>query len=789
MITQPPERSSTLFVLLTGLALLIAAIDAAVRARLSPRGLLRAGWTALLRGLRRWRADRHAAAAALPALEHTVGARLAWPQLAAELALIVLVTAAVTQPYLNLSPATQLPGVEAEWLTSSAHFAANSLREYGYLPLWQPYLEFGEPLIDNPFSFVLNPISAGPSLLLGGVVGIKLSVVLSAWVAGLGGWALGRVLGFGALGRLLLAALLIGKGNMHAMIGAGYYQLGVSQAYLPWVVAGGVATLRLPDRRWPVVLTALSFTLLFWAGNIWYTLPALLSLGLLALAHLTRGDGRGINGAGLRRLALAGALTLGLSAITLLPIWLQRGQIGSHPNDLPGGRAVDLGSVIGQFFDVYLKGGAPGAAHFYYSFVTPLWFAVVVLILIPPVWPYLHRPRLPQAWRIWLPGAALIVLATLWGAGGNPIFAWLYQHIPLLGQWRFVGRALGAASFWIAILVALRVDGLWQAMRQPGWLARLAGASPRLRRGLVYGLAGALIVASAAAAQQVLVKWHTLAGTIGINVYDDLCLRWLREQHPGEELAVYRVNYDAITPFLTYQVRLVNVEADFTPLPQPATLGRNFDLTASLPAYAIAWTEATRTHVAARGYVPDPESPAPVDQNHCLWRLPGGALPYAYRLTLPALEAAQGGLLDPARITPIETFRRYPDTIVVAVTADQTDPLVVTIQERAYPGWQVSVDGNAARLDSVGGQVGVVLPPDGAPHAITFAYRPPLLYLGGAITLITWAGCVLYLLGADRALLRRRMTFQRNTDDTDEKDGHGFSVNEPCSSVKSVSSG
>ena len=755
LLSQPPERSPSLFALLTLLALLLAGIDGARRAGLGPRVLLRRGRTVLVGAVAAWRAGRRAAAADSRPLAQTLAARLPWLQLAAEIALIVGMTAAVAQPYLDFDPATQLPGSEAEWLTSSAHFAADSLREYGYLPLWQPYLEFGEPLIDTPFSFVLNPISAGPSLLLGGVVGIKLSVALSALVAGLGGWVLGRVLGFGALGRLLLAALLIGKGNMHAMIGAGYYQLGTSQAYIPWVIAGALATLRLPARRWPVVLTAIAFTLLFWAGNIWYTLPTLVSVGLLALAHLPRIEGRGLDWRGLRRLALAGALTLGLSAITLLPIWLQRGQIGSHPDDIPGGRVVDLANVIMQFFDgrvePYLNGSAPGGAYFYYSFVTPLWFALALLILIPPVWPLLYRPTLRQAWRVWLPGLLMIVLSTLWGAGGNPLFVWLYDHVPLLGQWRFVGRALGMASFWIAVLLALRVDGLWRALWASGWRTRLA---PLVKRGLVYTLAATLIAGSAVAAQQVLAEWHTFAGTIGVNVYDTICLDWLRAQHPDENLAVYRPRYEAVTPFLTNHIRLTSVEADFTPLPLPATLG-HIDLTQSPPEYGLGWDDFGRRYLSEHGYVPIPESPNPVDAFHCLWWRPGGALPYAYHLPLSTLDAAFGNELAPALVTPIETFRRYPDTIFLAVAADDATPRVVTIQERAYPGWQVSVDGAPARLESVGGQVGVLLPPDGAPHAITFAYRPPLLYLGGAITLLTWALSILYLLGADRALWQR----------------------------------
>ncbi len=516
-------------------------------------------------------------------------------------------------------PALQLPGREAEWLTSSAYLAADGLRRHGYIPLWQPYLEFGEPLVDNPFSFVLNPLSAGPSLLEGGARGVRLSVALSALLAGWGGWALARVLGCGALGRLLLALLLLGKGNMHAMIGAGYFQLGVSQAYMPWVVAGAVAALRLPRRRWslpqrrgwPPVLAAVAFTLLFWAGNIWYTLPMLVSLALLALTHALR-PARRLDWPALRRLVLAAALTVGLSAVTLLPLWINRAHIGGHPDEIGAGRVADLARVVEQFYNgdiqTYLEGRAPGAAHFYYSFVTPLWFAALLFVLLPPVFPFLHRPALPGAWRVWLVGVVMVVFATVWGAGGNPLMVWLYDHVPLLGQWRFVGRALAVASFWLAVLLAMRADGLWRALRHPAWgrwLAALPPVVPRLRHVLALGL----VLACALAAQQVNAQWHIFTGTVGPNVYDDVCLAWLRAQHPQEPLAAYRLGYDAVVPFLRHRVRLFNIEADFTPLPLPWTQG-HIDLTQSLPQYGLAWDEAGRRWLSEHGYRPLPGSPA-----------------------------------------------------------------------------------------------------------------------------------------------------------------------------------
>jgi hypothetical protein len=100
-------------------------------------------------------------------------------QAALEISVVAIIALASTSAFLDPDPHLRLPGGEAEWLTSSAYFAANSLREYGYIPLWQPYLENGEPLIDNPLGQVcslavtsvsgsaLSPMRCWPELAAG----------------------------------------------------------------------------------------------------------------------------------------------------------------------------------------------------------------------------------------------------------------------------------------------------------------------------------------------------------------------------------------------------------------------------------------------------------------------------------------------------------------------------------------------------------------------------------------------------------------------------------------------
>jgi hypothetical protein len=686
-----------------------------------------------------------------------------------EVGLVIAAAIVVTWAFSHTDNSQELPGSEEEWLTSSAYMTSYSLHNYGYVPLWQPLFENGEPFIDNPFTFVLNPLSTAPSIFTDGVTGIKISVILTAIVAAVGGWTLGRVLGFGLLARLLLALLCLGKGNMAAMIGTGYFQLGVTQAYFPWIIAGFIGVLRF-RRRWPLVLTAIAFTLMFWAGNIWYTLPMLLMMLLLTITHMvtfqvmgnnlrTLQIKLGIDRWVMRRAVLSGVMIVGLAMITFLPIWINRDRIYGHPDDVSAGPVIDFGLAVRQFVDndlnQYSQSNPTGLQlQFDYSYVLPVWFGVALFIVLPPIRP-LWKSGTARGWRVWIVVAFIIIFAAVWGAGGNSIFVYLYQVIPLLGQWRFVGRALAVASFGIAVLVAARVDGLWRALAiNPAPYKWIRERAPILALPAQALIALILIVPCVKAAQQVNEQWPLLANVaVPTSRFDDECITWLRQQHPYEQLTVRSQDYYAVGAYLKNQVRTYYISADFHIIPEPGTLYHGDLYRMSLPPYGIAWEDSIRQYLKDNGYTMMQDSPNPVDKNHCLWYKPD-ALSYAYTIpeaTLVSLDQS-GAPLTVSNTSPITpaTLTRYPDRIALSVNGMPDQPLVVTIQERDYPGWAVQVDGVPATLESIGGQVGVVLQPGGTPHTVYFYYFPLLLFVGGAITLLTGLLCILYLLRADR---------------------------------------
>lgn len=682
--------------------------------------------------------------------------RIGHRQAALETAALTVIALLLTAPIWQAGPRWHLRGGEAEWLTGQVYFAHDVLHESGYIPLWQPYYRSGEPLIDNPFSFILNPFSAGPGLILGGREGIKLSVTIYAVIAALGGWFLGRMMGLDAAGRLFLGLLLLGKGNMHAAISAGYFQLGVSQAYMPWVIGGTLACLRGRGDRWPIVLTALSFALMFLAGNIWYTLPTLVAVLLLTLTHsFLLEKGRLNNVPGWRRIILAGILTLFLSAAVLLPVWSNRDHIGAHADEREAGAVTDPPSVIRLFFDsdvdfifqlqVYEpeRGFVRGEPHFYYSYVLPWWFGLLIFVLIPPLWPVFHRPALMRWKRIWWVALFMALATTLWGTGGSGIFVWLYENVPLLAQWRFVGRALAVASFWIAILAALRFDALLRAILLLRW-AKLRTL-----------LAGLLLLVGALAGWDVIRQWDARFSVIEAYQPLDDCFAWLRSQYPDAPLSARRPGYNHMIAFIENEIRKDFIEAEYLPLADPPTIGR-ISLLPNLPEYAVATTPEQNGFLLDRGFQPLVGGPLLGDEP-CLYVNPARALPYLYTSTITDFAVARNFEEFRPLMQPVEEFIRYPDTIQVVVRASAQDPLLLIATELAYPGWEVLIDGRVIDKETAGGLIGVALPMDNALHEVIFRYRPPLYYQGAWLTIGAALFSILFLLRVDRWILRKTM--------------------------------
>ncbi len=690
---------------------------------------------------------------------------------ALEWVLVLLPVFFVAQDWLRYDTATILVGHEMEWLTGHVTLASDALRETGRIPRWNPYYNTGEPLLDNAFSFVMNPLSSLPTLLAGGVQGIKWSSAFYVAFAALGGWYCGYAMGLNGVGRVFLGWLLLFKGNQQMMLRTGYFQLAVQQAYFGWILGGAIEVLR-TRKRYAVVLTALMVMLMFWAGNVWYILPVLVMLTAVTLSEgvLLR------NTLGLRRMALAGVLTLALGAAYIVPVVQEQPSIARHAPEKRAGWEIqnpldayalyvrgDYEFVTEEMtvYDPHFETMGNGWLNIHYSFVVPFWFVVLVvgavlygLLRHRVRWRYnritgffiaafqlrnITAPRQPMTpqtafyLRFALIGGVMIVLMTLWGMGGTSLFVWLYEQFPLLGQWRFVGRALAMGSFWVAILTAIMVHWLW--MR----------ASMRGRGALLLGCALVLIELGS--------FWGYSPNVIAYHEEYDACLADLRARE-GEDafLTVEYLGYNIMTSFLKHKVRHWSIEADFYMIPEPNTLGwvDDFTLARENPPYYLVLDGNVSSNLVQDGqYLPDRKSLPSQYTEQCLWAYTDKALPHAFSI---GAEWQQGYADLPAEywgyanfITPVTALYREYDTIALVVEGNAKADYVL-VMESAFRGWQATLNGERVPLEIIGGMLALKVPQDGQLHQILFEYRPQEFIIGAFITLVSAVGCVIALL-------------------------------------------
>ncbi len=690
-----------------------------------------------------------------------------------EVILLFFVVILVTRHHFDFHPEVRVDGHEIEWLTGYGQIAHQGLQETGTIPRWHPYYRQGEPLVDSAFSYIFNPFSSIPHLLIGSTHGSKISIVVNGALACLGGWFLAWVLGLSRVGRLMLALMILSKGNMHANFDGGYYQLALQQVYFPWVIAGILAVLR-TNQRWAIILTALSMALMFLAGNIWHILPMGISMVVLILLHFAYREYR--TRQVLIRLLWVGVIAFGLGAVLVLSTLANFHLIDKHPDLKQAGWEVlepnrtYLLPFIGDYH--FASDDLPHVdpsnsnrmakphLHFYYSYVSPWWFVLLIILPIPLLWK--RHPRITDNRLLWFAGLSLYVFFTMWGMGGTPLFIWLYDHVPFLPQWRFVSRALGMSSFWIAILVALRIDTLVQTLflnwRQKQTTKYIVSPS------IFLILCAFYVLMSIIAIWDVSNRWRGDA-TEHMEPAFTKCMNWFAQATPDEYNLLWVHGYNRVTDMLKNDIRLYNIEADYLPGTAPNTIGNiQIDARNRYTEYRSVQSLDHIIFMLSDGYFPVTTSPSYHRIENCLYRNEDYALPYAFIFNideLPPEPSIQGNKYD---ITsnylidlphePIETVVRNYDVIGVKVRSSQQHQRILVIQELAYPGWEIWVDGERYQNDIFARLNAVTLPMSGEIHEVIFIYRPPLLNIGGIITIITAILSSLYLLKADRLFKR-----------------------------------
>jgi hypothetical protein len=331
-------------------------------------------------------------------------------------------------------------------------FASAALRA-GRLPLWNPYLFMGTPLLANSQAAVLYPLH-WPLLWLSAPKQIAWSIVLHIWLAGAGTYLFARRVTRLRPLAAMVAALVFALGGFLGAQVEHMNQLNAS-AWLPWLLLCLEAARGQGRQRWLGLLAGGGVVgLALLAGHTQAAYIVLFGAGVYAalrgLASVRKPKWRqgAVTLALLAAMSLIGAI---LAVGQLLPT-LELSQLSVRSGGLPYNEAASFSLKPGLIFKAFLPPflwEPPFSEFVAYVGLTGLILAVI------------------GAWALWRrrrPGGALLFLALLgvflaFGAY-NPAYYVLYKLVPGLNLFRAPARWLLLYSFGAAILAGIGLEAL-----------------------------------------------------------------------------------------------------------------------------------------------------------------------------------------------------------------------------------------------------------------------------------------------------------------------------------------
>lgn len=420
---------------------------------------------------------------------------------------------------------TQILFAPQRWIVEEALLAFR-------LPLWNPYMGAGMPLLADAIHGVLHPVSVAAAWLR---TGRSMDVMIGGYVAcaGLGAALLARDFGASRVAAAAAGFTYAGSGYVLSMSGNLVFLAGAGS--LPLCVAGlrRVAVTPAPGN---VALGIGGTAILALSGDA----QAVLVAGGLSLA-LAVEAGR-VRGA--LRAAAAGGVGLLVAGVQLVPSAVNISRSARAPGTwvrAPGVWALEpwrfpelvlpgwfLGEdpLVDRVFEALAGPGSWPAGGLPHPFATSVFVGLVPVVLA------IVGAREGRRGRI-LAGAALVLL---WAALGETLGAEaILGRVPLWESFRYSEKLVGPFTLAVAMLAALGVDAVIQGKLRPALPIVVASALA------VAALGGALVassrvpaeVAPVARARMVGAAWHLLGAGLAL-----AALVVARERLPRRALGV-----------------------------------------------------------------------------------------------------------------------------------------------------------------------------------------------------------------------------------------------------------
>ena len=319
-----------------------------------------------------------------------------------------------------------------------------SAAHYHQVPLWNPYLCGGMPMLADPSSRIATPFFL-LHLLFGSTAGGHLEIPLHLAIAFAGGYVIGRLENLRPLACVACAGVFPASSWLYLHTAAGHMCF-LSWLYLPWIAAFVLLAVRRRAMAW-AAMCGLVVALMFNEGSAYPPTHAMLLVAVLCAVYaITQKSFWPI-----MVLMGVGLFAVGFSAVKLLPSYTLNA-LYPRPTDISF-TDYSIWSLPVAFFardQVIERASIGGAAFFEYgAYVSPL---AVVLVAIGII----ASPRRLAPWIV----AALMFLILAAGEGGFP-YAWqLLHHLPLFSSERVTPRFLVPFVLTLSVMAGYGADFL-----------------------------------------------------------------------------------------------------------------------------------------------------------------------------------------------------------------------------------------------------------------------------------------------------------------------------------------
>jgi hypothetical protein len=410
--------------------------------------------------------------------------------------------------------------------------AAQSLRETGSFPQWNPYLFGGMPYIAAMHGDIFYPTFL-LRMILPTDVAMTWSFILHVFLAGLCTYGFLRASGIGFWGSLVAGAAYMLDGNIAGLVSPGHDGKLFLAALLPlslWIVHIGVRQGR--HWAWGALAIVIGFAVLSPHPQVLqYLLVALGAYGLF-VAFSADDSGRLERSVAIRRLAAAAvAIVIGgvIGAIQYVPVmeyvpWSPRagGKGWEHAVSFSLPTEEMFNFFLPHFSGILEKYWGRNGIHFHSDYI-----GASVLILAGLAFGSYVSPARRRFVFFWL---GVFIVSLLWALGGStPFYHIIYAIVPGTKFFRAPSAMLFVVSFSVTVLAAAGVERALarQMSRRYAiiWLAIAAGIAVLATTGGLTNVASALAIpqqvdkVQANAADLVAGAWRTFvfaAATAGL---------------------------------------------------------------------------------------------------------------------------------------------------------------------------------------------------------------------------------------------------------------------------------